>query len=139
MDIQTGDKVTIKIVRQTGLGFTAVVNGAHEGLLYKNELYQKIAEGQELTAYVKKIREDGKLDLSLQPLGFKRTIVTNEIKILKALKANDGFLALHDKSSPEAIKYQLGMSKKSFKNALGGLFRQKIITLSPEGIHLVST
>jgi len=137
MELKTGDKVELIVVRNTALGFTVLVNEEFEGMLYKNELYQKIEEGQTLTGYVKKVREDEKIDVSLQPVGFKQTIVKNEIIILKALKKHDGFLALHDKSDPKTIKYELGMSKKAFKNAIGGLFRQKLITIEDEGIRLV--
>ena len=137
MELQIGDKVDLLVVRQSEIGFTVLINEEFEGMLYKNELYQKIEEGQKLIGYIKKIREDEKIDVSLQQVGFKQTIVRFEITILKALKQNDGFLALHDKSSPEDIKYKLGMSKKAFKNAVGGLFRQKLITISDDGIRLV--
>lgn len=137
MDLKIGDKVDLIVVRQGKIGFTVLVNGEFEGLLYKSELFQRLVEGQKLVGYIKKIRSDDKLDLSLQKIGFKQTIVKNEIRILKALKDGDGFLALHDKSDPEDIKYQLGMSKKAFKNALGGLFRQKLIRVEKNGIHLL--
>jgi predicted RNA-binding protein (virulence factor B family) len=137
MELQIGDKVDLLVVRQSQIGFTVLINEEFEGMLYKNELYQKIEEGQKLIGYIKKIREDEKIDVSLQQVGFKQTIVRFEITILKALKQNDGFLALHDKSAPEDIKYKLGMSKKAFKNAVGGLFRQKLITISDDGIRLV--
>ncbi len=137
MDLRVGDKVNLIVMRNSGIGFSVLVNEEFEGLLYKSELYQKIEEGQKLVGYIKKIREDEKLDISLQAVGFKHTIVKNEIIILKALKEHNGFLSLHDKSSPDDIKYQLGMSKKAFKSAIGGLFRQKLITISEEGINLV--
>jgi predicted RNA-binding protein (virulence factor B family) len=137
MDLKIGDKVDLIVVRQGKIGFTVLVNGEFEGLLYKSELFQRLVEGQKLVGYIKKIRSDDKLDVSLQKIGFKQTIVKNEIRILKALKDGDGFLALHDKSDPEDIKYQLGMSKKAFKNALGGLFRQKLIRVEKDGIHLL--
>ncbi len=137
MDLKVGEKVDLIVVRNIAIGFTVLVNEEFEGMLYKNELYQKIEEGQKLVGYIKKIREDEKLDVSLQAIGFKHTIVKNEITILNALRQNDGVLALHDKSSPDEIKYQLGMSKKAFKSAIGGLFRQKLITISEEGIKFV--
>ena len=135
MDLKVGDKVDVMVVRSTTLGFTVIINEEFEGILYKNELYQKIAEGEKLIGYIKKIRDDEKIDVSLKPIGFKRTIVGNEIIILKALKENEGFLALHDKSTPDDIKYKLGMSKKAFKSAIGGLFRQKLITIAEDGIR----
>lgn len=136
VELKVGDKVDLLVVRNTAMGFTVLVNQEFEGLLYKNELFQKIHEGQQLTGYIKKIREDEKLDVSLQPIGFKQTIVSYEVRLLKALKENEGFLPLTDKTAPEEIKYQLGMSKKAFKNAVGGLFKQKLITISEEGIQL---
>ena len=119
MELQIGDKVDLLVVRQSQIGFSVLINEEFEGMLYKNELYQKIEEGQKLIGYIKKIREDEKIDVSLQQIGFKQTIVSLEIKILNALKQNDGFLALHDKSAPEDIKYKLGMSKKAFKMQSG--------------------
>tara|TARA_R110001583_G_scaffold335_2_gene3020 strand:+ start:550 stop:963 length:414 start_codon:yes stop_codon:yes gene_type:complete len=137
MNLKVGDKVDLLVVRLSGIGFTVLVNEEFEGMLYRNELYQKLEEGQKLVGYIKKIREDEKLDISLQAVGFKHTIVKNEITILNALRQNDGALALHDKSTPDEIKYQLGMSKKAFKSAVGGLFRQKLIVISDEGIKFV--
>lgn len=136
MDLKVGDKVDLIVMRNSGIGFSVLVNEEFEGLLYKNELFQKIEEGQKLVGYIRKIREDEKLDISLQPVGFKQTIVKNEILILNALKKQNGFIALHDKSTPDDIKYQLGMSKKAFKSAIGGLFRQKLITIAEDGISL---
>ena len=135
MDLKVGDKVDVMVVRNAAIGFTVLVNEEFEGMLYKSELYQKIAEGEKLVGYIKKIRDDEKIDVSLKPIGFKRTIVGNEIIVLKALKENEGFLALHDKSTPDDIKYKLGMSKKAFKSAIGGLFRQKLITITEDGIR----
>ena len=137
MDLKTGDKVDLMVVRQSQIGFSVLINEEFEGMLYKSELYQKIEEGQQLVGYIKKIREDEKIDVSLQPVGFRQTIVSFEIKVLNALKLQDGFLPLNDKSDPDAIKYQLGMSKRAFKNAIGGLFKQKLIVISDEGIKLV--
>ncbi|WP_457615687.1 DNA-binding protein [Lutibacter sp.] len=137
MDLKVGDKVALKIVRQTEIGFTVLIDEVYEGMLYKNELYKRIQEGDSLVGYIKKIRDDQKIDVSLQPVGFKRAIVSNEIKILNALKQNEGFLPLHDKSNPDDIKYQLEMSKKSFKSAIGGLFKQKLITIDSDGIRLI--
>jgi len=137
MELKVGDKVELRVVRQTDIGFTVLIDEANEGILYKNELYQKIEENQLLNGYVKKIRDDGKIDVGLQPLGFKNTILGNELKVLKALDQNEGFLDLHDKSDPFQIKIQLGMSKKAFKSAIGGLFRQKLILISDKGIEKI--
>lgn len=137
MELKVGDKVDLLVVRHTALGFTVLIDEEFEGILYKNELYQILSEGDKLTGFIKKIREDQKIDVSLQPIGFKQNIVGNELKVLNALRANEGFLGLHDKSDPFEIKSQLEMSKKAFKSAIGGLYRQKIITLEENGISLV--
>lgn len=136
--MKVGDKVDLIIGRHTKIGFTVLINKEVEGLLYKNELYVRLEEGDEVVGYIKKIREDSKIDVSLQPIGFKKTLVENEIKVLNALKKSEnGFLPLYDKSSPDAIKYQMNMSKKAFKNAIGGLYKLKLITLEPDGIKLI--
>ncbi|PHR72161.1 MAG: DNA-binding protein [Lutibacter sp.] len=136
--MKVGDKVDLTIGRISRLGFTVLINREVEGLLYKNELYVKLAEGDEVVGYIKKLREDGGIDVSLQPIGFKKTLVENEIKVLDALKkTEEGFLPLHDKSSPEDIKYQMNMSKKAFKSSIGGLYRLKLIVIESDGIRLV--
>lgn len=136
--MKVGDKVDLVIGRISRLGFTVLINREYEGLLYKNELYVKLAEGDEVVGYIKKLREDGGIDVSLQPIGFKKTLVENEIKVLDALKkAEEGFLPLHDKSSPDDIKYQMNMSKKAFKSSIGGLYRLKLIVIESDGIRLV--
>ncbi|MCK5815361.1 MAG: DNA-binding protein [Flavobacteriaceae bacterium] len=137
MSYKVGDKVDLVIGRLSRLGFTVLIDKDVEGLLYKNELYVKLAEGDEKVGFIKKIREDGGIDVSLQPIGFKKTLVKNEIKLLDELKKKEGFIALHDKSSPDDIKHQMNMSKKAFKSAIGGLYRLKLITLEDDGIHLV--
>ena len=136
--MKVGDKVDLTIGRISKLGFTVLINREVEGLLYKNELYVKLAEGDEVVGYIKKLRDDGGIDVSLQPIGFKKTLVENEIKVLDALKkTEEGFLPLHDKSSPDDIKYQMNMSKKAFKSSIGGLYRLKLITIESDGIRLV--
>ncbi|MFT5790695.1 MAG: putative RNA-binding protein (virulence factor B family) [Urechidicola sp.] len=138
MNYEVGDKVDLIIGRQSKLGFTVLIDKEEEGLLYTNELYVKIAEDDEVVGYIKKIREDGGIDVSLQPIGFKKTLVENEIKILNALKkTEEGFIPLHDKSSPDDIKYQLNMSKKAFKSAIGGLYRLKLLIIEEAGIRII--
>lgn len=136
--MKVGDKVDLIIGRISKLGFTVLIDREYEGLLYKNELYVKLAEGDEVIGYIKKLRDDGGIDVSLQPIGFKKTLVENEIKVLDALKkTEEGFLPLHDKSSPDDIKYQMNMSKKAFKSTIGGLYRLKLIVIESDGIRLV--
>ncbi|HKL37537.1 MAG TPA: S1-like domain-containing RNA-binding protein, partial [Bacteroidales bacterium] len=100
--VDTEEEVQILIYDQTELGYKAIVNDRHEGLIYSNEIYQSVGIGQRLKAYVKKVREDGKLDLDLQPPGYSK-VAPNAERILNVLKDHDGWLPLTDKSSPQAI------------------------------------
>ncbi len=139
MSLQEGEKVLLKIQKQTTLGYTVIIDKEFEGLLYKNEVFEDLEEGMQITGYIKTIREDGKIDVSLRPQGFKNVIDSDTDKILLKLKNNQGFLLLTDKSSPEAIKFHLQMSKKSFKRAVGNLFKQKQIVLKSDRIQLTDT
>lgn len=138
MDLKIGEEVDLVIGRFTKIGITVLVNASYEGMLYKNEVYQKVREGQKVRGYVKKIREDEKIDVCLQPIGFLNKTDENQKTVLeKLLASKDGFLALNDKSGPEEIKYQLKMSKKSFKSAIGALYKSKKIVIASKGIYLV--
>lgn len=136
-DFEVGQQVKVVVGSFSQIGITVLVDEICEGLLYTNEVYQRLEEGQTLKAYVKKVREDGLLDISLQPIGFRNSITKFQVQILTALKAHNGFLPVTDKSEPATIKYELGMSKKSFKNAIGGLYKNKIIMLEEKGIRLI--
>lgn len=138
MDLQEGDKVQLLIEDETSLGYTVLINDEQEGLLYRNEVFQDIEIGLQTSGYIKSIREDGKIDVSLRPQGFKNVIDKDVEKILSTLKnSRDGYLLLTDKSSPESIKFQLQMSKKAFKKAVGNLYKNKLIVLKSDRIELV--
>jgi len=135
--LKQGEKVRLVIADKTELGFKAVINHKCWGLLYGNELYRRIRKGQVVDGYVKRLREDGKVDLSLDRPGFSKDkieIVTHAI--LAALNENDGYLALTDKSPPPEIYAAFGISKKVFKQAIGALYKQRRITLESSGIRL---
>ncbi len=134
-EFKDGDSVEIKIWKRTDLGYNVIINNKHEGLLYQNEIYEPIHIGDSRTAYIKQIREDGKIDVVLQRQGFV-AIEENAQKILDMLKLEDGFLPYHDKSKPEAVSEKFHMSKKVFKKAIGGLYRQKMIDITVDGIRL---
>ncbi len=136
MELKVGDKVNILIGRASGLGVMVLINEIEEGLIYRNEIFQPLIEGEKMEGYIKMIREDGKIDISLQPQGFKNIIDLNMEKVLERIKAHNGFLPMTDKSTPEAIKHELEMSKKSFKSAVGGLFKLKKIIIREDGILL---
>lgn len=131
-----GDKVDIIISEQTDLGYKAVVNHQHFGVLYKNEVFKPLRRGDKLTAYVVKVRDDGKLDLRLNKATFEQANVLGN-QILKQLKANGGKLALTDKSAPELIYQQFGASKKAFKQAIGTLYKERKIVITEQGLLLV--
>ena len=132
---EAGEEVNLLIWQKTDLGYKAIINREAEGLLYNNEIFQNLHIGQEVTGYIKTIREDDKIDLVLQKQGYQN-IEPNAQKVLDVLKKNNGFLSLHDKSDPEKIKVTLSMSKKTFKKAIGALYKEKLITIKPEGIQL---
>jgi predicted RNA-binding protein (virulence factor B family) len=134
--VETGEEVEVIIIEETELGFTAIIEDAHLGLLYHNETFKTLEVGDRLNVYVKKIREDGKIDLSLEKEGYIK-VEPSAQKILEKLQENDGFLALHDKSHPVLIAETLEMSKKTFKKAIGTLYKQRLISLKENGIQLI--
>ena len=130
-----GLKVNLFIYGATDLGFKAVINGRHLGILYKNEIYQPVHIGQKVDGYIQFIREDGKIDLSLQPSGY-RGVKDFGQKILDLLEKNGGFLSVTDKSSAEEIKNLFGLSKKKYKMTVGTLYKKNLITIEEGGIRI---
>ncbi len=135
LKLEVGSPVEVVIFDDTPLGYLAVVNQKHKGLIYHNEVYGKLNLGETITAYVKKIKDQGELDLSLQKIGFKHVDDQTDV-ILEQLKKNKGYLNLSDNSSPEEIQARMKMSKKVFKKAIGILYRQKKIRIENDGIYL---
>lgn len=131
-----GQAVDIIIAEPTELGFKAVVDHKYWGLLYKNEIFQPLRRGQKLTAYIKKIRPDQRLDLILSLEKYGQKVDKTSAKILEILAKHDGYLPLTDKSSPELIYDTFGISKKIFKQAIGGLYKQRRIVIEDQGIRL---
>ena len=134
-DLYESDKVTLLIWQLTDLGAKVIVNHRFPALLYRDELPAGTCAGMRLTGYVKRLREDGKLDVTLRKVGAEGVADAREV-ILNALAAHGGTLSLHDRSSPAAIQQALGMSKKTFKKAVGGLYKDGLVTLSDEGVRL---
>lgn len=131
-----GQKVEILVAERVDLGFNVIIDGEYKGLVYGNEIFQPVRTGDRLPAFIKTIREDNKIDVTLQAQGFPNQIEDSTEKILRALKENDGFLPLNDNSSPDSISDLLQMSKKNFKKSTGVLYKLNKITLTPEGIRL---
>ncbi|WP_298776605.1 S1-like domain-containing RNA-binding protein [uncultured Shewanella sp.] len=132
-----GQEVDLIIGGTTDLGYKAIVNHAHWGVIYKNEVFQPLKFGQKLKGFVKHVRSDGKIDLILQK-GAKVELDKHATTILFKLKQAGGFLPLTDKTQAEDIYAQLAMSKKAFKKSIGSLYKQQEITIDTDGIRLVS-
>jgi len=137
LTVAVGDEVDLIISHITEAGINVIINDQHKGLLYKNEVYDDIRTGDRVVGYIKNIRPDHKIDVSLQKSGYEN-IEPNAKKILDELKASRGFLRLNDNSDPEDIKTVLKMSKKTFKKAIGSLYKDKLIEIKDDGIYLVS-
>jgi len=130
------DEVDLIASHPSPFGWNMIVNQKYLGLAYEDEIFQKLTVGDQLKGFVKKVRPDGKIDLTLQRHGY-RAIEPNADQILRELEANGGFIDLNDKSNPEDIKEVFQLSKKSFKKALGSLYKAKRITIEKDGIRLV--
>ena len=131
-DFKAGDKVSLLIAEKTDLGYKAIINHTHWGVLYQNELFQSVSIGQKLEGYIRQIRDDKKIDLTLHQPGYGKVESLTD-KILAKLNASGGTLALSDKSSPEAIYETFGVSKKVYKQAIGALYKDHKITLDKTG------
>jgi predicted RNA-binding protein (virulence factor B family) len=136
LTVEAFEEVNILVTHLTDKGANVIINGIHKGLIYLEDIFEDIRTGDRMKAYIKKIREDNKIDIVLQTPGY-RSIEPNANFILEELTAAGGFLPLHDKSDPDIIKNELGMSKKSFKKAIGTLYRDKQIILKEDGIELI--
>lgn len=134
-DFENGQEVDLIIKNSTDLGYNAIINGSHSGLLYKNEVFQRLSTGQKLKGYVKKIRTDGKTDLCINKAGFEDPSDVADL-ILEKLKESNGFLALGDKTEPEKIYEMFAVSKRAFKAALGSLYKRRLIKIESSGIRL---
>jgi predicted RNA-binding protein (virulence factor B family) len=138
MNLKEGDKVQLVIETETGLGYTVLINEEFDGLLFRSEVFQALEENMEVTGYVKNIREDGKIDVSLRPQGFRNVIDSDVDKVMTRLKnSKEGFILITDKSSPDSIRFHMKMSKKAFKKAVGNLYKQKLIIIAEDRIELV--
>ena len=129
------DEVDLIVSHPSELGMNVIVNGIHSGLVFRDDIYKDLSVGDRLKGTIKKVRPDNKLDISLNQIGY-RNIEPNAEHILFELEDNEGFLPVHDKSSPEEIKDLLQMSKKSFKKAIGSLYKERQIEIKEDGIYL---
>jgi uncharacterized protein len=134
-NFHAGQEVELLICDQTDIGYKAIINGTHWGVLYSNEVFQPLKSGQKIKGYIKKVREDNKIDLSLHKPGYERVDDITDT-ILNVLKEQGGFISVTDKSSPETINKLFGVSKKTYKKAIGAIYRKKLITIESDGIRL---
>lgn len=131
-----GDEVFCLIWQKTDLGFKVIVDNRYQGQLYDNQIFRPLRMGDRLTAYIDHVRQDGKIDLTLQPTGRKHTLDFAEV-LLRYLHENNGRCNLGDKSPAELIADRFKVSKKAYKKAIGDLYRRRLITISDEGIALI--
>lgn len=136
IDLEEGDEVSLLIADRSDLGYNAIIDNKYIGLLYTNELFDQLNAGEVRKGWIKKIRIGGKIDLSLQPMGYGH-ILENKDVIMEELKYNGGVIHLGDKSSPEEIYQRFKISKSAFKKVIGGLYKDRLISLSDHEIRLL--
>ncbi|MGA0559472.1 S1 RNA-binding domain-containing protein [Larkinella sp. VNQ87] len=135
-NLDEGQEVPLLAYESTELGINVIINNRYKGLVYANEIFQHVYPGDRLTGYIKQVREDNRVDVSLQKPGYEN-VEANTERILAALDQQRGFLPLHDKSDPDEIYRLLEMSKKTFKKAVGALFKDRKIVIKEDGIYRV--
>lgn len=135
-DYVQNQEVDLIVMDETEIGYRVIINHAHTGLVYFSEVFRRLEKGEALKGYIKEVREDEKIDVSLTPLGYQKVEGIAGV-ILESLRAQGGYIAVHDKSDPELIYSLFRCSKKAFKQALGALYKQQLILLEKEGIRLV--
>ena len=137
LTVKEGEKVKLQVYRESDIGYVVIVNQVHQGLVYKNEVFTHLHIGQMIEeGFVKKIREDNKLDIGIGKQGVEK-LDDDQVKLIQLLKLHKGFLPYHDKSSPEDIYAFFGISKKAFKMNVGMLYKAKKITIEEGGIRLI--
>lgn len=138
LTVKEGEKVKLQVYRESDIGYVVIVNQVHQGLVYKNEVFIHLHIGQMIDeGFVKKIREDNKLDIGIGKQGVEK-LDDDQLKLIQLLKLHKGFLPYHDKSSPEDIYAFFGISKKAFKMNVGILYKAKKIMIEDNGIRLIA-
>jgi hypothetical protein len=132
---EEGQSVELVIGERTDLGYKAMISDSQWGMLYENEVFQPLRKGQHISGFIKKLRDDGKIDLCLQKPGPEKVDAVSE-KIIDTLRAAGGFVSVTDKSPPEIIYGLFGVSKKTYKKAIGALYKKRLIVIENDGIKL---
>ena len=135
-DFEEGQAVELIIWDKTDLGYKVIIESTHTGLLYANEIFKPLHPGMRIGGFIKRMRDDEKIDVTLQKQGFVHVDETAQL-ILEKLKSRGGFIEANDNTSPESIKHMFGISKKVFKKAIGSLYKERLITIEDKGIRLV--
>lgn len=136
ISLSPNDEVDLLVSRQSELGWDVIINNKYQGLVFKSEVFQPMQVGASLKGYVKKIREDNKIDIVLKPIGHLGLEPAAK-QIFEQLESSGGYISLHDKSAPEEIREMFQMSKKTFKKAIGALYRDRKIDIKDDGIYSV--
>jgi hypothetical protein len=129
------EEVDIIIWNKSDLGRNVIINQTHEGLIYQDDIFQNLRYGEKHKGYIKQIRPDNKIDVTLRPFGYQK-VEPNADQIYELLQKSGGYLDLHDKSDPNEIRARLEMSKKTFKKAIGKLYKNDVIRIEDDGIYL---
>lgn len=137
LTVKNGDEVEIVVWHETDLGWKVIIDNTHIGLVYHNEVFKKIKEGDQLTAYIKNVREDNNIDVALQNISYKQLDKDAE-DLYNYLASKDGHMPITDKSDPKLIYSEFGLSKKAFKRALGRLYKMKLVKLEKTGVTLLA-
>jgi len=135
-DYEYNQEVNLMVADETEIGYKVIINNLHWGILYRNEVFRVLSKGEKFKGYIKEVREDDKIDVSMQKLGYDK-IDNIARKILDILNHNGGYLPVHDKSDADEIQALFACSKKSFKQAIGALYKQKLIALENKGIRII--
>lgn len=138
LSVRVGDQVEMLVFKETEIGYSVIVNNTHKGLVYKNEVFKELKIGDKMPAYVKRIREENKLDISMQAIGYHNFNSKNSEAVFNVIEKMGGYITVTDKSSPEEIYAHFGISKKAFKKAVGDLYKNRKVKLEKEGIRLTA-
>ncbi|MFI8605833.1 S1 RNA-binding domain-containing protein [Cellulophaga baltica] len=136
LTVEVNEEVDLIVTRQNDLGWDVIINNKHKGLVYSDQVFKKVAVGDAIKGYIKHIRPDNKIDVNLKPIGYESIEPAANV-IYARLQKEGGYLNLHDKSSPDEITAKLQMSKKVFKKSIGTLYKDRKITIKPDGIYLL--
>ncbi len=134
--VKPGEEVDILVWEPTDLGYNVIINDLHKGLVYDNEVFTQLRPGHRRKAYIKNVRDDNKIDVILQKPGYQNIVEPNAKKIMDYLESKKGFIPLTDKSDPDEIVFHLEMSKKTFKKAIGLLYKKRLVRLEKDGTYL---